>query len=93
MQKVSIDPLNPDYIKVKINGNLFKDPIKGTLIDTSVVMEQVLPRQMNPDQAQEFANRVDTANEATTFCIVVNILIQLFMKQSLKTIWGIVNIL
>ena len=32
-EMVSVDPLNLDSISVKINDNVFKDPMKGTLIN------------------------------------------------------------
>ena len=43
-----MDPLNPDSISVEINSQVFKDPIKGIMIDISEPFEQKLPRQLDP---------------------------------------------
>ena len=54
LEMISLDPLNPDFITFKIDANLLKDPITGEQIDTSDVLTQELPTQMDPEFAEEF---------------------------------------
>ena len=93
-QYVSRDPVRPDSITVNINENLFKDPITGTVIDaTQSSFQEELPRQMDPAFAEEFTSSVESANDAGASFLGLNVLVQLVLRQSLKSMWGMVNIL
>ena len=59
MGYVSRNPLNPDSIKVDMNKHLFKDPVTGKYIDTDEVLQEDLPRQIDPVFAQEFEDKVE----------------------------------
>ena len=80
-------------ITIRINKNLFKDPIRNTLIDTSDVLSGELPRQIDPEFAEEFTNKVDTVSKISTSVIMLNIIIKLLLRTSLNILWTMVNIL
>ena len=62
METVSLDILNPDFITVKIDVNLLRDPIKDEMFDSSVQLTQEIPRQMDPLFAEQFTATVEKAN-------------------------------
>ena len=48
---------------------------------------------MNPKFAEVFTEKVEAANDAGASIVAVNILLKLFTRKSLQSIWGVVNIL
>ena len=74
-----MDRLNPDFITIRIDENLIRDPMRFEMIDTYEVLSQDLPRQMDPDFAEEFTANADRMNEASTTLLGLNILAQLLL--------------
>lgn len=48
---------------------------------------------MDPALVEEFTSSVDSVREATASIMIVNIIVQLILQQSLKNLWAIVNLL
>ena len=48
---------------------------------------------MDPEFAEEFTSTTESANEAIALVLVLNIIIKLILRQSLKSMWNVVNLL
>ena len=90
---ISLDYLHPDWITLRIDENLLLDQIKEEPIDIHDVLWTELPRQMEKKFAEKFIPRVEIATEASTSILGLNMLVQFVLQKSLKSIWGVVNLI
>lgn len=92
-EAVSKSPTDADLIEISFNQSIFSDPFLSFEVNSGESLIVTLPRQINAEKAQELAEQLDVATNASNSFAVGNFLLQILLGASLKFLWGMINTL
>ena len=91
--QISVNPIEPDELRVTIDTSTIKDPELDTEIEANEPILIDLPRQIDEEQVKLIKDTMQVAQSSANTVASSNVLVNFILGTSLKFLWGMINTL